>query len=478
MKRFTFLKSIALGSLAASPFIANGKTAQSKKRIHSPNSNILNYGAKGDGKTNDSSAVEAALKAHGEAYLPRLKNQFFLLGNIKVNSSKIYGLGKIRKLTKANFIFELSGKKAEISGLSFESQLGSGNGFTEIKIGEDLEFGLIQNNRFDGKIYSAIGADKNGETDGSLRYSSRAKNIKISNNFFKGYSRPVYLHSVENIDISHNTFQDTFYDAIRLRQNTQFCLISSNTFENIGTVNSTDSQDAVDSYWSGENLIISSNIIKSTNKQGLDIKGMAPQKNYGTGKVIISENHILNTKFSGILLSSGAKRSDGFFQRVHNFIIKGNYIEGCNTARNGVGDAAILSRHGISNLIISENIIQSNHARGISIVNREKDAPQCENVTIISNHCHNNGIKNNKSNLGIHLAGINNFQVMNNFLGNIKEKKNPIQTIGLAFMEEDNGFKSNFVGQIKNNIFQGNTTQSFVAPEKMKKQMKTDNILS
>lgn len=245
----------------------------------------------------------------------------------------------------------------------------------------------IDNCSFEGRRYCILKADKNATTDRALTFKKPVKNVLFINNKVKGsYSRHLYLHNIEDVLISKNFFSDSLRDSIRLRQKIKKVIISENTFTNIGQ-KSKESADAVDSFWSGEELIITRNIIDKCDKHGLDIKGMSPDMKGATGKVIITENEIFNCQFSGILISSGS-----FVQTkknvVKDFIISKNIFRKNNLNNKNPNDAAIFLRHGVQDVIITENIIKEQKGHGIVLGNFALRVEQTKNIIIAKNIIH------------------------------------------------------------------------------------------
>jgi hypothetical protein len=172
-------------------------------------------------------------------------------------------------------------------------------------------------------------------------------------------------------------------DSIRLRQNIKNVLIDGNSFLNIG-VKSSESSDAIDSYWSGEEMIITNNYFSGIASHGLDIKGVSPDAKSKTSKVIISNNIFDSIQFSGILVSSGAIVK-GKSNMVSNFNIISNQFFSTNLNNKNVNDAAIFLRHGVQDSIISNNIIDAEKSHGIVIASFDEKADQTSNIIISSN---------------------------------------------------------------------------------------------
>lgn len=466
-------KEFIKGSLLILSTISLKANATSKAK-HSPDSNILNFGAKADGVSDDSKAVREALLEHSECYIPKTKNSF-ILGDIKVDSSRVYGLGKIRKKEGSKSIFQIMGNSSQISGLEFVSGDAYTNGMADIRLMESAKNIKILDCNFKSNIYSAITADQNGKSDQSLTYSKPAEDIIISSCIFSGkYSRPIYLHSVSNITISNNIIKNSLFDGIRLRQKVGKCIISNNHFSNIGTKKSDDTQDAIDTYWSGHELIISNNIIDGCAKHGIDIKGHEPNSNYGSNKVIIENNIIKNSMYCGISLSAGKKGKQKKFISIHSIVISNNIIEKSNRIKLPAGNAGIFIRHGVKNITINSNQIINNLCRGIYITNQELKAQANESIIISENQCVNNGYEGDG--YGILVSSVNGVIIRGNICEN--KSKSDQQQVGIAVINDTKRGFSKTTGIIKDNICRKNLKAQIIVPPEYKELIIKDNLSS
>lgn len=440
LTRKSFLKYSGLYLLSTSLNL-NAKE-DSKKEV-----NVKDFGAKGDGQTDDTLAFQKALKENNACFIPPGK---YLLKELILSEQKLYGHGQILMSPSAKFAIGLKSNTI-IEGLEFISKSIYKNTISDLKILENAKHVLIKNNRFTSSTYSAISADINGKDDTSLTYKNSAQDIKILENFFTGnYSRHIYLHSVNDLIISHNSFSDSNFDSIRLRQRVENSIISHNIFKNIGTLKSKDSQDAIDTYWSGNKLTISHNLIEGCSKHGLDIKGHNPNGDYGSEKIIISHNQIRNSQHCGISLSAGAALKNNIIKPLKNIIIENNIIEANNQSKTP-GNAGIQLRQGIQDSQITKNQIYGNLGRGIFAFNPIERAPQLKNLIISQNIVKNNGFK--KDAHGIILSSVENLVCTENICEN--EKAGNEQQIGLAIIHDTKrGFKKT-TGIIKDNILNG-----------------------
>lgn len=349
---------------------------------------VRSFGAKGDGVTDDSAAFQ---NAADYALSSGNKNLYVPVGQyncveVDIDSIRIYGEGTIKKLITGVYGIQLLGDSPEVDGLKFEPYVISGQPNADIKLGDGCNNPYIHNCKFNspigGRIYSAItSADDPSVGGGDFPYTTNITQARITNNIFVGYTRPIYLFCLDGYSIVSNSFKDSSFDAIRIREIIGNGLITNNLFQDVGDVAAVDDQtrDAIDTAFSGYQLTIANNIIKGTHYSGIDVKGTVAQgEGYGSSEVIITGNQISATRYSGIAITG-----------VGKFLICNNVIRGCNTSDEGVGFAAIYVKETgtavvPSNIQISNNIVEYNNARGISV--EESTAF----VDIESNHCINN----------------------------------------------------------------------------------------
>lgn len=295
----------------------------------------------------------------------------------------IVGPGKI-VVEKGCEAIIIEGSNVRVKDVTFIAKGDYKNSSSIFKLTEKASDFSLEGSSFEGTRYTVLKADENSKKDKNLSFLKPVSGLKILKNVFKGkFSRHLYLHNIEDILIHGNTFRDCLRDSIRLRQAIKKVIISENNFKNIGEI-SKESSDAIDTYWSGEELIISKNIIDGCSTHGFDIKGISPDLDRGTGKVVVLGNIIRNCRFSGILVSSGAF-VNGKTNLVSGFNIRDNIIEGCNINNKNPNDAAIFLRHGVSNANIIGNQIKGNKGHGIVLGNFEPRAIQTSSILISQN---------------------------------------------------------------------------------------------
>lgn len=405
MKRTSFLKAILLTPFVASTFASEKNPAASVKLP-----TLLDFGAKGDGIHDDSSAFREYLSHHNSLTLTEGKT--FRIGSIILNGKTIRGPGKIKIKTGENSAFILEGNNNRIENVEFISEGRGQRPESEILLGEKLDFAVITGCMFNGNLFNAIGSNMNDVLDAPYAKAPWRSKIIISECKFSGsYLHHLYLHKIENLIIEKNFFENSKQDCIRLRQWVKTINIVNNIFTKIGTSKTTDSKDAIDCYWSGHELNILGNQFSDIATHCLDVKGYSPDQDYGTSKVIISNNQIRRAGFSGILLSSGAKTKQGW-KAIEYVTISQNHLEGCGHLSKNPNDAAIFMRHNQEMISVTGNQIYQNHQKGIMLGNFEPDAPNSKNILI------NGNILNKNASHGIHISGGKNVQVSNNILDN------------------------------------------------------------
>lgn len=284
--------------------------------------NVILFGAKGDGVTDDTQAIKIAIAfiksvGGGKIWFP--KGRYKISGDIVVPSNVILeGMGIESEIFTdvygVNiFVSEINAVSIQIIKLrivgsgfgtqpanSNSSQIVSGAGsgiiFIGVKNGSVVDC-IIENCGGDGSS-----SEKNGVAGIWLTYGSK-KNIVRNNTV---------------INCRNGINEDNFF------------------------------------YRDAEYNLIDGNIVESCRF------GIATETDYGKGCKIIN-NTILNCLYSGIDIN-----------RSSNVLVSGNYIEGCgNTGVTGVFAAAIHSYGNVfirqDDVIIVDNILKDNYGNGIKI---------------------------------------------------------------------------------------------------------------
>jgi len=425
--------------------------------------NVMEFGAKGDGKTDDSLAFCDAFTSGDRILIP--SGMTFLIGDIKVTNQTLFGGGTIRKKSDSPWAFHIIGDGAVINGLRFYAEHTSGQPNADIRLGDGARNVRIINCCFESSTYSAVAGAGWNEPE----YKNHVSGVIFSNNIVKGkYARPLYLYSIDHITIKGNIIRDCQFDAIRLVDNDGFCLIDGNQFINIGDPCWPDEQtrDAVDCYWSGDHIVISNNIINTGAAHGLDIKGFAKDGSHGSRKIVVCNNQIYGTRYSGINISGDSDYDEqGSFKSIDGVIVSGNIIEGCNqNNRDGtgnMGDAAIHCRGLCSYLAISQNYVVSNFSRGI-FINSIPDKAISKSIMVNNNLCVNNGYKDHTDGVGIIIFAVDGLIVTNNICENDPNLPNPNQTIGLQITSSSSGYSTLKSIIVRDNICRNNLRYQIV----------------
>ncbi len=409
MKRSLFLKTL-LG-ISILPKIA----AASEKNLKA-NEDIFAFGAKGDGRTNDTDAFREWFKHHESLHLPAGKK--FVIGDLELIGKSLIGPGTILIKSGSKSALTLKGNSSRVLSVDFKGEGTGRRPEAHIILGPGIEHALIDGCTFSGGLFNAIGCGVNTEKDKSLNAAEIRKKVTISSNQFNGrYSHHLYLHQIDNLIITDNYFENSSHDSIRLRQMVKTITISQNQFKLIGQSKDQDSKDAIDCFWSGHQLIISDNHFEDIAVHGIDLKGHSPDLDYGSSKVNITGNQFRRIGFSGLLISSGDKIA-GEWKAIKNINVADNQFEGCGHLSDNHNDAALFMRHNQEMIIIHGNQFYENFNKGIMVGNFAPGAPVSKNIVIQSNLFSNNGRSKNVERYGIHVLGGKSIIIGGNIISN------------------------------------------------------------
>lgn len=267
--------------------------------------NVLNYGAKGDGATDDTVAITAALAAAtaGSVVLfPPTVNGYVITSPITIPKSNVTLLGfgsKITGATQAQFRKFLITSKADIKieGLNFNGLYSSGTGdlgqgFVEISSSNDVS---IVNCRFDNVLKNAI------------YIAAASSRISIQNNYFSNFFCAVFSDDNTTIGPSYvrivnNSFKSGFGTTSTAYSGAvKFSGIVAGTYNTPG------------------NHVISGNIIENPGQMGIEIHTFVNQS-------VISDNTIYGAGFGISVVNS------------HRCSVTGNTTKACD--QHGIEFAA------------------------------------------------------------------------------------------------------------------------------------------
>jgi len=423
------------------------RTVQAKLR---DTVSVKDFGAVGDGVTDDTAAIQAALNSSASAIYVPFGN--YKITTITVTSKKLFGDGVIIKAASARNGVILAGTNATIDGLTFngEAFTGTGRSGFEVKFQNAAITPEVRNCIFStaNTVYSAIVAADDPDDTSPVKdypYATNVKGAKVTNCRFAGnYARIINLLCLDNLAITNNYLSGSRFDAIRTRETVGSMLISGNVFENIGDPAWPDTQtrDAIDTAFSGDKLIISNNLVNRTSFSGFDIKGVdssGQTDGYLSQQIIVTGNHIQNCRFNGIAIGAAGS----------SFIVSNNIVTKCNqnnsSGTGSVGDAAIYISGSAKNISIHSNHCLYNYGRGIFVT---PVSGETINLSIKDNICTNN------TDRGISVASVDAGYVCGNMCVNDSALLNPnAQLIGIA-LTGDATYTNRLI--VNNNICKNN----------------------
>lgn len=433
---------------------------------------VKDYGAAGDGITDDSVAFQAALNANDIVCAPIGS---YIIGDVVVDSKSVHGPGTIIKKSTTTSGFIVQGTGSRIEGLKFAPQSIAGQPNADIKLDDAAKDVRIIGNTFYAPFasvsaHSAI-AGAVESLIGGTPYTTPVNGVMISLNMFEGYSRPIFLHSIDNIDISHNLFRDSNFDAIRLRENDGYCKIIGNAFTNIGNPAWLDEQtrDVVDTYWSGDYFLFANNTIHTSAGHGLDIKGVGTDEINQSQRVIVANNIITDCRYNGIKVMGDRGDSYGPAGYINSVTIIGNHIYRCNLDNeSGAGDltrAGILVPAPSKMIIVSNNQVAYCYGHGISIESGSDASNQSQNVIVCGNITFNNGHSSSVNSIGILTGNVNGLICKDNISVNDTDLLNPYQGVGIWAVTTATSGPVSHMQIVDDNITRGNLSyQTITSP--------------
>jgi hypothetical protein len=262
---------------------------------------VLDFGAAGDGSTDDSNAFRVALREAIQVRVPA--GCRCLVGDIEVEGRSLLGPGEIIKCADTKHALLLSGEASTLEGLRFSAQPSSGQPHACVRLGEGARDSLISHCSFKGgtdyrpTCYSAIAGAPDSKLGGTP-YAVPADGLQILHSRFDGFVKPIFLHSIDGFTLPGNVIRRCSHDAIRIRERCEAGQITFDRFLEVGAPggDGRTTRDYIDTYWSGRRLAIIGNHIDGCACIGLDIKGAQdrtfPDRPRSNGKIIIAANHI------------------------------------------------------------------------------------------------------------------------------------------------------------------------------------------
>jgi hypothetical protein len=292
--------------------------------------NVQDFGAKGDGTTDDTSAFTAAYakasSSGGAVYIPGTANYYKLLDEITVpDGVKTCGDGWSSRVKQ-----ETTVKNAFIAGnnCTFESLRISGDGIARNAANFTKENGI---------------------------YASSKRNVSIRNSFIDGWqSCGIQMANCANYDISHNLFFNNYYSyPTGISSSADICAYSS---------------------VAGARAVIIGNLCLSDNSQGV----LYNSQGYDTdativGNVCVTLDSSWNEKASGslnrrhgIVVTYGGNSSGGRIAVTGN-VCRNTLVTGIYSAMASGGQMAVTITGNVCSLNGFATVSDSTLAGGISI---------------------------------------------------------------------------------------------------------------
>lgn len=369
------------------------KNIQIDTQMDTDYASVKDFGAVGDGRTNDTAAIRRAQKSSNTLFFPE---GVYLVDSIQYKTQRLYGRNATLKSSSRSNLFVVNSDDVEISidNLEFE-------GFNSIlkmrndKTRDDYDYSYslslshITCSNFRTLIFSSsspsgtkgvksliIEHSKFENFRGTILdlYSIRNNNIRINNNYVNnaksGFKMGYRFQSrnasglTGNVHIESNTIKNLndVSDANAISViGIDNCIIRGNYIEN---VYSDDNTDAEGIYTKSMNTIIESNILHNAGGN----QGAIIQKGLGFGNFI---NQISNNKiyFTDTFINRRRLNPIGITTVAGGASIQSNLIVNC---RQGIS----VSTKSDSSMFINANIIRSQKGQntfGILVENSFKN---------------------------------------------------------------------------------------------------------
>ena len=260
--------------------------------------NVKDFGAVGDGVTDDTTAIQAGLNSgNGQIYFP--SGNYYIAGSTLTvpDNVQIYGDGKNSLIS-----IDASGRSDPLSDHIFIA--GSNTIFRDLTIDGDRSDAIQE-------IRSIFIDNENNVSIDNVTFSNHgvgiwtgyADNIKITNCDFTSDTSKVHIVTSgtasgysSNLFVQNNFFGTTETEAIDINDKTRSVIIDANSFFNNHTGADADGTEVIDigGTTSCLDLVITNNRVNNNNAADSFVWAKL-----GSERVIVSGNTITNLKTSG-----------------------------------------------------------------------------------------------------------------------------------------------------------------------------------
>ncbi len=362
--------------------------------------NVKEYGAKGDGLTDDSNSIQKLIDE-----LPSNATLYFPIGKYKVSRNSFSNPWCLR--AKSNIRLEGEDKTNSVLLMAPDQ----GNYTRQLYI-EDVENVQIKNICFDGNVENQRNPDKPYEHLKGI-FLNRAKDVVIDSCIFKnsggdGLGMRGIKTPCENITISNSEFNYNKRSGITLGSGFLNIKILNNIFrDNRGS--GVDAEPASKAIC--RKVLIEGNDFQ-TDGMGFGTKGV---KRMLTGEITIRNNTFTNStvaivRVEDVLIENNTFENSNGRKPIFNMLTYNNNIRIINNTISAnsnhifkiqprktlipenividsntivsYSDKATMSIMGVKNLRISNNTIESTNSKFILSI---KDHPENENIQIVNN---------------------------------------------------------------------------------------------